>query len=226
MPDAAIAKKIRPSHIRRKMCRLGDITMGGRAIVEPEGVGKRFKSTFVGIEEDKYVILRAPSVRDHLHLEKPVTVRYLHKGQVRGFRSQIVGVITFPYPLIFLSYPSTLELLDLRRHERIDSFMPATVYYEGAEAKCLLLNISLSGCRLLMAFNDMDNMPELGQGAEIALRVGLMGSDDDAIFDGIVNNAPKDEDKLYLGVEFTDMTEELKEALELHTAYVKKAANE
>ncbi len=109
------------------------IELGTQLEIEIEGVPTRFKSSLVGIEHDEYLIIKEPEaalyeiLRNKLFRGNQIVVRYLCKGTLFGFRSQLVQATSTPIRLLFVEYPKTIEVYDLRSHERIDCFFPAKI---------------------------------------------------------------------------------------------------
>ena len=62
-----------------------------------------------------------------------MTVRYLWSGSVWGFQASVLNTTQNPAPLIFLSYPGSIERYDLREEERIDCLIPTKAEINGNE---------------------------------------------------------------------------------------------
>jgi len=102
---------------RREGSALG-VVIGTKMLVEPAGMGDRFKSEFVGMVRGGFIIVRVPripGINEFLYVEKKVTVRYVHGGNVYGFESEVLMNQSGPFRLLFLRYPDTVEILNLRR---------------------------------------------------------------------------------------------------------------
>jgi c-di-GMP-binding flagellar brake protein YcgR len=214
-------KKILPQHIRRKDGDALDLAPGERCIVEPEGLGKRFKSLFVGMERNQYLILRitreaqAMGTREYLHMSKPVTVRYLHRGQVCGFSSRVLSAIYNPVPLLFLHYPAQIEVLDVRSEDRMEHFLPCRAIYGGQERHGVILNLSRGGCRLLVERGAQDEAL-LTKGSEVFCRAQLLDTEHEVYLHGEVRNAQTVQRNMVLGVQFTNQTQQLEQMLMRH----------
>ena len=128
-----------------------DIRTGMPCIVEPQGVGERFKSTFVGWEAGRYCVVKPPagaSLLEQLYAEKPCIVRYLDcQGVLCGFRTMVQTMISRPYRLLFLDYPEALETLSVRRDNRVDCFLPAVITSGEVSLPGHIVNLSAGGFR-------------------------------------------------------------------------------
>ncbi len=128
-----------------------DSKVGAKVVVELLGVGGRFNTTFLGWDQDRYVMVKVPpqqALSEQVYIDKPVVVRYLHKGgEVHGFRSRIQNIAHAPHRILFLAYPPRVEKVALRRKERVDCFMQAEAEFGDVRASGYVLNISSGGCR-------------------------------------------------------------------------------
>lgn len=138
------------------VCPCLDIPVGTRLSMDINGFERKLTSAVVGYSRGRFVLVNLPAVpennRDHLYQslypENAVTVRYLHDGSVAGFRCQVVKYVTFPYPLLFLSYPQRLEIFDLRKHKRAPCFSPVVLRRGDRESFGILTDLSMGGCRI------------------------------------------------------------------------------
>lgn len=215
-----MAENISPT-VERKDGLTLHIDMGGAILLEPIGTGQRFKTIFVGMERERYLLTRLPRVagiREILTPETEITVRYLHhNGTVYGFKTAVLSTIPAPVPLVFLSFPKVVEVLSLRRHERVDCFLPATVFHEGTDYACMLTNISSGGCRIILDLPPED-IPNLSLNDEIFCQFSMFGSDQDHFVKGEVKNLTRDCTKLILGIQFDEVSEDIQESI---NAYVR-----
>jgi len=116
---------------------------------------KRIKTEFVGLLENKFVILnypnskRLPARSDYLRDGVTVIVRALiegNGGQVIAFRQQIMSVASHPASLIFINYPKQVQLYDLRSQARIPTLLPAKLKLnDNRVLEGIIKDISLTG---------------------------------------------------------------------------------
>ena len=116
---------------------------------------KRVKTEFVGLLENKFIILnypnskRLPASSDYLRDGVMVVVRALIEGsggQVIAFRQQIMSVASHPAKLIFINYPKQVQLFALRSQTRIPTLLPAKLKLSDDRVlEGLIKDISLTG---------------------------------------------------------------------------------
>ena len=75
-----------------------------------KGVKRQLTCKLLGIEDSKYLIIRIPSlhtmenVSTFLIKGNEIAVKYMYKGAVFGFQSQIIDLIHKPFKLVFIKY--------------------------------------------------------------------------------------------------------------------------
>ncbi|MDN3391339.1 flagellar brake protein [Pseudoalteromonas sp. APC 3691] len=116
---------------------------------------KRVKTEFVGLLENKFIILNYPNSRrlpassDYLRDGVMVVFRALIEGsggQVIAFRQQIMSVASHPAKLIFINYPKQVQLFALRSQTRIPTLLPAKLKLSDDRIlEGLIKDISLTG---------------------------------------------------------------------------------
>jgi len=189
--------------------------------IEIEGVHTNVRSHLVGIEYDRFLILAMPETKIPGGISykfapgKFIVVRYLHRGTVYGFESQVIEVITRPAPLIFLRCPRILESHDIRERRRVDCYLPAAIAVGARSLETVVTDLSATGCRcrlkvaaLAGAEIDLGAIPD-------TLSITLLQVDDEPefILNAIVRNRHQDKDKIELGLAFKDLGDELRNRL-------------
>jgi c-di-GMP-binding flagellar brake protein YcgR len=210
----------------RKVEKLGGksmiISLGTPMLVEPAGLGHRFKTKFIGMERGQYVIVSVPrlaGVSDHLYVDKPVTVRYVHEGQVYGFNSEILYVAMAPFRLTFLRFPQVIEALNLRSTKRIDCYLPArAVLAEGEHEQMtaypsMITNLSSGGCQIVIEAQEARHLPNVVPDQEITLEFTMFGSDVEERVKGVVKNISISGTRQFLGIKFDEVSEGIKEQI-------------
>ncbi|WP_213611837.1 flagellar brake protein [Pseudoalteromonas sp.] len=138
--------------------KLHQITTGGMVeleILTPTS-SRRIKTEFIGLLENKFIILnypnakRLPMASDYLYDGIMVVVRALiegSEGHVIAFRQQIMSVSSHPARLLFIRFPTQVQLFELRSQARIPTLFPAKLkltdqkpFLEG-----IIKDISLTG---------------------------------------------------------------------------------
>ena len=198
--------------------------VGTPALVEPLGMGPRFRSRVVGWETGRYLIVKLPprpEEREHLYLEKRVIVRYLDcSGQIYGFETMVRGLMYKPEKLLFLDYPTQTEILSLRKENRADCFLPAKASLGDMVLEGHILNISKSGCALALPDPDQAFAQAAPQGTVFRCEFTLATSPPAShTLEATVQATSRENDKTVLGVAFQDPPPELTEQIE---AYVRE----
>ena len=186
------------------------LPLGTVVMVEPAGLGQRFKTEFIGMERGRYLILRIPripGVADHLYQDKPVTLRFVHEGNIFGFSSEVVWVMNAPYRLLFLRYPEEVEILNLRGCQRVDCFLPTAIKFKEEWRQGVILNISCGGCQAVVEERDGQSLPQAAVDDEVMLEFRLVGSEQSIMVAGLTKSVNLSERRLFLGVKFDELPE-------------------
>jgi hypothetical protein len=124
---------------------------GEKIVVQLENVDKKIHCICRGSFYGKYLIIQPPAI-DHLDLvftpDSKIIVRYLSDGSVYGFKTFVIETISKPYRLVFIGYPSELDLLSLRNHERVDVFIKSQLEIYDMTVPGVILDLSCGGCLL------------------------------------------------------------------------------
>lgn len=190
-------------------------TVGDSAILEPQGVGDRFKSRFLGWDKGRFVALSVPAakidLREFLYAGKPVIVRFIdNTGRICGFQSKIQASIYSPYSMLFLDYPDVVEMLSLRNADRVDCLIPAQVTVKETTVDSTLVNISEGGCLVSLAKDAFSQTQSLYPGLAIRSEFKILVSSDEIHrLDGVIKKVGEAENKMLLAVEFKQISEEI-----------------
>lgn len=198
------------------------ISIGTPMLVEPAGMGDRFKTDFVGMVRGQYIIVRVPRIpglNEFLYVEKAVTVRYLHEGQVYGFSSEVTWNLTAPFRLLFLKYPRNIETLNLRKAQRVDCFLPVDVGHSGegeqySSTSGMMLNLSAGGCQLVIdGSRDDTTLPTYSVDELVDVSFTMVGTDKSLRLKGKIKNISLHRNRMYLGLMFNDLSDEHRDAI-------------
>ncbi len=128
------------------------IPLGTRLMVDVEGVGERLESRLVGSDQENFLLITTPVsessdyIRDQYYLGRVIVGRFLSSGRVQGFRCQVRQALSRPSRLLFLSFPTSIEKVDLRSSQRFAALCPALLQEGSEKHSCILLDISRGGC--------------------------------------------------------------------------------
>jgi hypothetical protein len=189
------------------------IGLGSDVLFQLEGTKERLKAVLIGMEPPKYIILNVPSIsalQQEIGIGSDMIVRYVFLGNVFAFRATVLGVISEPFPLTFISYPKSIESLNLRSEKRVECNIPANVFVNHRRTTGVIVDISFNGVRLVCEI--LENMSiELDN--EVFVEFPLPGVKGEHNFFGKIKNIVKDKDKASLGVQFLNLDPVLKNRL-------------
>lgn len=196
------------------------IPVGTKVSINRDSGRERLWSFLVGMEYKKYILIRMPAheINQKPLVNEQITVRYLKGSLACGFNTTITGIIDKPYPLIFLEYPPSVEVLNLRNSERVFCFVDVVVFWEGHEGAGKITDISKSGCKIAMESAKAGVLLQIGLNDEIFCRFKLEENEEDKYVKGYVRHCECVADKVTLGVEFEDMPDPLTTEI---TSYIK-----
>jgi c-di-GMP-binding flagellar brake protein YcgR len=189
--------------------------------IQIEGTKSRMTSELIGVETGEYLVIKMPSVQfmgnlsNLLYKGNSITIRYLHKGTIFGFKSHINHFITNPAKLIFIEYPKRIESHDLRGHKRLDCYLPANAKIMDNIMAGTITDISKEGCHLIIDTEkvEVENSLILQVGSKVGISFQLPGVANKLAVTGNQKNVKKDRDRVSLGIEFNSMDIEMQEKL-------------
>ena len=202
-----------------------NVGFGCQIMVEIKGVGSRIKSRLIGVDPKSYIIIKTPNIvgiQNFLIEGTPIIVRYLYLGKVCGFCSSILGNVIVPQKVIFLSYPKSIEKVNLRKHERIICALPVTFGFKELNFKGIISDLSTGGCRLNSKIDIKKDGILFQLGDPIVMSFVQLGVESNVVLNGIIRNLNYSNIEVNLGIEF-DRTQT--EALAKINSYIKLVKN-
>ncbi|MBU2431895.1 MAG: DUF4388 domain-containing protein, partial [Proteobacteria bacterium] len=126
------------------------LEIGIQLLIDFDDLAVTFRSTLVGVEHGKYLLLKVPSPfgrvdHDLLRVDS-LTIKSLYKGTIYAFRSRLLGLIFEPTELMFIEYPRKIEHHELRSHKRFKCSIVAQAQVDREERGAVIENISKGGC--------------------------------------------------------------------------------
>lgn len=192
------------------------IDLGCPVFLQCEGISDRLKAELVGLHPGRYLIITTPSIQGQRKIPegiREVVVRYLHRGEVLGFKAKVIDQLEKPFRLTFLTYPTTVERFNLRKSVRVSCNLPASVELAEGVYQGIITDLSLGGCRLMLrAENKMDTglfVPE----AQLDLVFQMPGREKRDRIKCAIRNANLSQDKVEGGLEFLELEDALKQAI-------------
>ena len=126
------------------------ISVGAGIQVQIKGMESRFKSRYFGMKPDEFVIIQmpgVPSLKEKILSGCHMVVRFIHSGTIYGFEARVIGYALKPAPILFLSFPASVEAINLRNSQRIDTFLEVDGTINDNEIRGVIVDLSYGGCR-------------------------------------------------------------------------------
>ena len=187
------------------------IDLNSPLFIQCKGQKERFKSRLVGLSPGDYLIVatpRVPGIGNILATNEDILVRYIHRGEVFGFKTYVIGAVTAPFRLTFLAHPASVERINLRKTTRVECYIPTTLTADGRSLAGMILDISTAGCRFSATRQSMGQAPPaLETEKVVALSFPVLGHEQRAEMSGMVKNIQQDKNRLSLGILFKDLDE-------------------
>ena len=200
------------SQLKRVSSSVLQIDWGEKVLMQFAGVQKKVASEVIGFDKDKFILLRLPVIpglNNYITPGSVVSIRYMHSSRIfYGFSASIAGAIASPFPLLFINYPSTVEMLPLRKHERMDCLIKATLYHNAESYLAVILNLSEGGCRLMLEALDNSieqTVPDMVQGAAAICQFKLPGEQEEIIVNSVIRGRFEINNRITFGLQFIDI---------------------
>jgi c-di-GMP-binding flagellar brake protein YcgR len=209
------------------------IELGTRLQFVIEGVSGNFKSHLIGMEPDRYLIIRAPlstsygSIRHKLFRGNKLVVRYLYKGTVFGFQSELIEDVYIPLKLLFLKYPQIIEEHNLRSAERVSCLLPVHTRFRdgGEEVDGFITDLSEKGCCCVYKKVKERRLPSVDIDDQLTVLCQFPKTNYEQVIPGSVKDIKSDKDHLSLGIMFTEIDLKLKSIIAQYITTVKDLSN-
>ena len=194
-----------------------EIELGTPLQIQIENMPDRFKSVLVGADPGQYMIIRQPLAEDTKTVFVPgktVIVRFLHRGSVYGFQTEIISVVEVPAALLFIKYPVKIEDHNLRNHKRVDCYLPSHLRVGKMALNSLIIDLSKGGCQVVLESSEMEGISEpMEVDQQVTLSFCLPGSVDELNLEGVVKKILKDKNQIKIGLKFNDIDAKYKAKL-------------
>jgi c-di-GMP-binding flagellar brake protein YcgR len=172
-------------------------------------------SPVIGWQKDEFLLTKAIFINGQpskLGTKDMVRVRFLTEGVAYGFESEVISVQFFPYPLMFIKYPASVEHLKIRISTRYKTNLPVALSLASGEAiadDASLIDISEGGCGLKVPVQEGRTLPP---DADYAVRFKLMDKEM-SIGCGVRKFDQRGKYAYILGMEFVNISPKDKETL-------------
>ncbi|MGD9159645.1 MAG: PilZ domain-containing protein [Desulfobacteraceae bacterium] len=192
------------------------IALGSDLTMQIDGMEEKFKAILVGIESPNYLMVRMqiPSrFRSQIDTGTKFIVRYLYQGNVYGFMTKSIGSVDKPCRITFLSYPETIESLNIRAAQRVSCYIPATLDLNKRQLRGLIVDISKNGTRFKINTN-IDIFSEVKIDTPLTISFPLFGLEGNNTFKGRIKSMNGDKEQMSLGIKFIDVKPSLEEKID------------
>lgn len=162
---------------------------------------------FIGLVHYEYLILRVPSVPGLLNKLIPHTmmeIRFLLDGAVNSFATELLSYAVKPTLMLFAAYPDRMTIQETRRHQRITCALPATLNTIYGDARGIISDLSMGGCKVTLDLSGQSALREMIVGDEVVLQTVLNTDGIPAGGTAIVRNIEVSGSKLHTGLSFSD----------------------
>ena len=180
-----------------------DIKFGTELIINFDEVDTTVNSTFIGMEMDNFLIISPPIpfnvVKNKLEIGAMLVVKFFNEGVIYAFQSKVKAMVTKPFKLLILEYPSIIQDFSLRQQKRILCYIPIITKINGTNTNGMLKNLSLGGAFCVFKLSS-------GTGLKVSDKFTMLcqfpGILERQPLEGIVKSLKRREDNLFIGVEF------------------------
>lgn len=195
-----------------------EIALRTNLMVQIEAVEGYLKCQLVGVVQDRFVVITIPRsnlrIDQSLFLEKQIIVRYLNEGSLYGFQSQIIDTISKPIPLMFISYPKVVSRQEIRRHKRVDCFLPSSAELSGEASDGAIVNISRGGCLFVADKPSVNGLSKIDPGAKLGVSFTLSEKQASGAAKAVVRSNNEKSDMIFLGLEFEEIDPSMQMAID------------
>jgi len=165
---------------------------------------------YIGAVDGQSVLVTHPARGNQLIVlarGDQLTVKLVSRRSLVSFHSSVSRVCSSPFPYLHLSWPRHVTRTPLRKHPRINTNIAGTAELNGRAAPVRVCNLSLDGARL-------DALSEAKPGDRLMLSFALPGDGRPPLkLAAAVRNAAGRDESKQLGVEFIDVSPEVRGAL-------------
>ncbi len=177
---------------------------------------QKYDALLVGIRLYDYLVVEqrlSQAVHQALQDNPLVIAQHTGAGMVQGFRASVIARTAKPAPILFLSFPETIERIVLRSDERVQVSVPGMLHGDYGDHEVMVTDLTSSGCRLSTKVDLKSPLRDLHVGDRMLVHCHLgPGQEFTAPF--ILRRIEEKKGLLYLGGQFVDLQPEMVEVLD------------
>jgi len=194
------------------------LQIGSRVQLEFPHLDSLFESVMVGMLQENYLIVTNPQpsadMEDLVGGEQRVVVKYVHKGRVWMFKSQLLKAVDSPSQLLFFEYPGVIHYHELRKVRRTVIFIPSTFQInEEPEIYGTLVDLSTAGGLWQIKHKNDTPLPQIDINTSVQLRCLLPGVKEEQQINGRVRNMQIAPAETRIGIEFENLQPHLADTI-------------
>lgn len=94
----------------------------------------KYKSRFIGLKEGSFIIIENPLANNTYvpwYTGTQSVIKFMRGGHIYAFESTVIDNPTKPVPLLYLSPPKNFVDMNLRKYERITTFLSCFIKRDG-----------------------------------------------------------------------------------------------
>jgi len=193
-----------------------NIELGNSLFIKMPEIEAAVKSSLVGLEPQQYLILRVPvgsEIQDQLDNQEKLSLSYISLGTTYGFDAKVLGTISEPAKVLFISYPEVVIEQDNREAPRVSCHIPATATINQTPLNGIITDMNHNGCRFVVRIPTKITPYHVRILTDVNLRFALHGIDGSEELLGVVRNTSIDRFRIALGIEFENMSPETSEKI-------------
>lgn len=165
---------------------------GQRISLESHRHRDKLWTRMIGFKPAEYLVLDKPTEADAagrtvtLEVDDALVIRFLKDGSVFGFRATVLSTVSFPYKLLFVSFPAEAARHSLRSSPRLQCYLPCSGRVGTREfTRGFVPDFSATGCQLRVPLDFPANQDEPGA-KNVTLNMQLPGEAEPATAHGQV----------------------------------------
>lgn len=193
------------------------LRLGARIKIVFFDLNTELESCLIGIIKENTIIVENPLPDNDLQQQidgNRVMVKYVYKGKMWMFKSQLLQATKTPAPLLFLEYPKVIHYHELRKTKRSAIFVPSTLHLQGEkELFGVLIDMSLTGSLWQIKHKSEENIPMMDIDSTVVLRCLLPGIPEEQQLYGKVKNMKIEHGETRIGVEFDSLQPQLTDTI-------------
>ncbi len=185
------------------------LDIGAKLQIEIQGVDSPLESFMIGMMPDDFLIITMPSrlmATEHkLSKGTRLGIKYLYLGKICVFNAELQASVDFHQRLLFISYPSVIHYRELRRHKRVESFLPCTISLSNGQSHPgVIIDMSIAGCLCQLKNREDNPLPSLHIDETLTIRCLFPGMDEEQVLAGHIKNLHKTKRETRIGVAFVE----------------------